>query len=259
MFGATEDYQGYRLAMWLVATASLFLLAVAALSYVSVYKVTTGMGGFYVSGEGKAGAIPDIAQFSFGVVTQGGKKLADLQKQNSERANQVLNFLESQGLAKKDIKTEEYDIEPRYQYFSCPPDRASACPPPEIVGYTVRQRVLVKVRDLEVVGELLAGVVEKGANEASQLSFVVDDPAAVESEARAKAITQAKEKAKKVAQAGGFRLGKLLEVQEVPQFDGPIYPIKGGFGGELAAVAAPTIEPGSKEVIVRVNLRYEIK
>ena len=38
------------------------------------------------------------------------------------------------------------------------------CPPEEITGYVITQDVEVKVRELAKAGELIAGIVEHGAN-----------------------------------------------------------------------------------------------
>ena len=219
---------------------------------------------FSVKGEGKVVTIPDIAQFTFSIIIDGGKDVAGIQKENTQKVNSAIDFVKSKGVISKDIKTQSYSVEPRYQSFSCPrplPGGVSEpCPPPEIVGYTVRQRVLVKVRDFETIGDVLSGVVASGVNSVSQLSFTIDDPTELENEARAKAISQAKDKAKSIAKAGGFRLGRLLSIEEgffQPVFRAETFRISTlGVG---ASTPAPTIEPGSQETIINVTIKYEIK
>ena len=84
----------------------------------------------------------------------------------------------------------------------------------------------------------------------------------MENEARAEAVSKAKTKAEALADAAGFRLGRLLSIDEGGP--GPIFE-KYGRGGDLAyataaaSAPAPTIEPGSQEVLVALTLRYEIK
>jgi len=211
-----------------------------------------------VAGEGKVVAVPDIAEFTFSVITQGGKDLEALKNQNTEKINSAIVFLQESGIDEQDIKTQYYAIQPRYQYYDC---RASGiCPPADIVGYEVNQGVLVKVRDFSKVGDLLSGVVERGANSVSQLSFAIDDPTMVQNEAREQAIQKAKDKAEAIAKASGIRLGRLIAVEEgYPS--SPIYYTKAaeGFGMGGADSAAPSIQPGSQEVVVNVMLRYEIK
>ena len=48
---------------------------------------------FSVSGEGKVVAVPDIAQFTFSVITEGGKNLTVLQKENTEKTNKAISFV----------------------------------------------------------------------------------------------------------------------------------------------------------------------
>ncbi|MBI2452948.1 MAG: SIMPL domain-containing protein, partial [Parcubacteria group bacterium] len=165
--------------------------------------------------------------------------------------------LKSQGVDEKDIKTQGYSIEPRYQYGVCRYD-GETCPPPTIVGYTVSQTLEVKGRDFEKLGDMLSGVVERGANSVSGLSFTVDDPTTLEQQAREQAIEQAKEKAKTIAKSGGFRLGRLISMSEgsiyVPQY---VDYGMGGVGGVPAK--GPSLEPGSQEVSIQVSLIYEIE
>ena len=239
----------------------------AAWVYVQAYSKSvepSSFRSFSVSAQGESVAIPDVAQFSFSVITQGGANIANLQQQNVEKVNNAIAFVKGQGVEDKDIKTQNFSLEPRYQSFSCArPFGAEpvACPPAEIVGYIISQTVQVKVRDFAKVGGIVSGVVENGANSVSQLSFTIDSPDAMESEARAQAIQKAKEKAKAVARAGDFRLGRLLSIQEGGFPYLPVYERADiGFGGAApSAVSAPAIEPGSQEVKVSVTLVYEIR
>ena len=133
------------------------------------------------------------------------------------------------------------------------------CPPPEIVGYSIRQTASVKIRDFETIGDTLAGVVQNGANSVSQLSFTIDDPTEVRHEARKIAIERAQEKAQRIAEAAGFEVGRLLGIDESGGLP-PIYRMEGlGGAADFAQAAAPKIEPGSQEVSVTVTLRYEIR
>ena len=241
--------------------AVLVIFAFSAMKLVYSYDQSiepSSFRSFSVSAEGKVVAIPDIAKFTYSIITQGGIEIADLQKETADKGNKVIEFIKSNGVEDEDIKTENYSVSPRYQYYNCNRN-SNVCPPPEIVGYTVSQTVSVKVRDFDKIGVILAGVIKNGANSVSGLSFVIDDRDAVESEARAEAIKKAKEKAKAIAKAGRFSLGKLLAIQEggTPRiFVGSVRTLSAEF--ESASVA-PSIEPGSQDVIVNMTLTYEIK
>jgi uncharacterized protein YggE len=238
---------------------SILVLAFSAWQYVKYYSQSIQPGSFRsfsVSGEGKVFAIPDVAEFSFSVLTEGGKDIALLQKENSEKSNRIIEFLKSNGVASKDIKTVSYNLTPRYQ--TCFPSRNGSCPPAEIVGYSINQSVQVKVRDFSKIGNILSGVVEHGANVVSELQFTIDDPAEFQNKAREEAIKRAKDKAYAIAQAGGFSLGRLLFIEESSYEPPVVFYAKSGLASGPSA-PAPTIEPGAKEVTVKVTLRYEIR
>ena len=226
------------------------------------YGNPSGFRSFSVSGEGKVVAIPDVAKFSFSVTTEGGKNVGVLQADNTVKMNRVIEFVKSNGVEAKDIKTEGYSIEPRYQNFVCDPGELGGvreCPPPEIYGYTIRQNVSVKVRDFAKIGDVLSGIVDQGANSVSGLSFTIDDPTTLQAEAREEAIAKAKDKAQELAKTAGFRVGRLLSINEGGYY--PVYEraLSYSMGGDAAKAPSPTIEPGSQEVVVSVNLSYEIR
>jgi len=254
------------------AAAALAVLALgyAALSYVNAYSKViepSSFRSFSVSGEGKITAIPDIAAFSFQVITEGGTDVAGLQAKNSAATNEAISFIKEKGVDEKDIKTEYYNVNPRYETYNCSPipyglsSAIQPCPPAAIVGYTVTQSVSVKIRDFAKIGDIMGGVVDKGANQVGSLSFTIDDPSGVYDEARAEAISRAREKAESIADAGGFSVGRLLNIQE-----GSAYPIYNYSRMESldmkagdAASAAPAIQPGSQDISVTVTMQYEIK
>lgn len=259
----TKNYLTYAI----ILTLAIFSYAVVI--YVKSYSKSiepSSFRSFSANGEGKAVSIPDVAQFTFNIITEGGKDISKIQKENTDKANKAISFIKSKGVEAKDIKTQNYNLEPRYQYYSCNPRTLDSievkpCPPPEIVGYTINQSVLVKIRDFAKIGDIMGGVVESGANSVSQLSFSIDDLAAIKNQAREEAIKKAKESAKLIAKAGGFEIGRLLSIEE--NGSTPNYYGYGMGGGGMAikseSFVSPAIEAGSQEITVNVNLRYEIE
>jgi len=204
-----------------------------------------------ISAEGKVIVSPDIAKISFSVVSEGpnAEKIAD---ENNKKMNSVIDFVKSQGIDEKDIKTTQYNLNPRYEYDER--TRKSW-----ISGYTLTQTILVKIRDLAKVGKILGGLPELGINQIGSISFEVDEPEKYLAEARDKAFDKAREKAKEMAEKNGVRLGKIINFSEY-QGREPI-PYYETFNKEIAAPAAtlPSIQPGSQEVTVQVSVTYEIK
>lgn len=252
-------------ALYIVATFTLAAIAVSALVYVKTYSRAaepTSFRSFSVSSDGKAVVVPDVAEFSFTVITEGKDEVGVLQTKNTEKTNAAIAYLKGQGIDKKNIRTQGYNVSPNYQYYPC--TGIEPCPPPAISGYTISQSVSVKVHDLAKPGELLAGVVKNGANSVSGLQFTVDDPTAAENDARSEAFAKAQAKAKSIAKAGNFRLGRLLSVSEGTSSQPPMYPMAFGSSRDMMAetkaeAPTPSIEVGSQEVSVSVTLQYEIR
>lgn len=257
----------------------ILIFGFVAFSYVNYYGKSiqpSSFRSFSAAGEGKVVAIPDVAAFTFSVVTEGDKDVAALQTKNTDKVNKTIDFVKSSGVDAKDIKTQGYDISPRYQYSTCreispinlptgaDTSVSKVCPPAEIVGYTITQTVQVKARDFTKVGDILSGVVSRGVNNVSQLSFQIDDPSAVQEQARELAIQKAKARAKKIAATAGFSMGRLLSVDEGYS---PYQVYNSRMNSNLTDAAmpesakapSPTVEPGTQEVTVDVTLRYEIE
>ncbi|HEY4496752.1 MAG TPA: SIMPL domain-containing protein [Candidatus Paceibacterota bacterium] len=217
---------------------------------------------FSVSAEGEAIGIPDVAKFNFTVITEGGKDIGALQTDNSTKINKAISALKTSGVKDEDIKTASYNLNPRYQYFNCSNgfnQSTKPCPPPEIVGYTITQSVSVKIRDFSKIGLILSEIVKVGVNDVSNLQFEIDDPIALQNEARANAIEKAKEKALSIAKSAGFSIGRLISIQE-----GFNYDVYARSYGQLLDTAEgtpipPQIEPGSQEIKISVTLKYEIR
>ena len=240
----------------------LLMFAFSYMKYVNSYDKSiepSSFRSFSVSATGEVVAVPDIAQFTYQVITEGGIDVADLQQENTKKMNTINEFVKDEGVKEKDIKTQSYNVSPRYEYFRC--DGEGSCPPPEIVGYSIRQSVMIKVRDFDSVGALLGGVVEKGANSVSQLTFTIDDEDEVKNEAREEAMEKAKEKAEAIADAGDFKVGRLLSVSESSGYmPEPYYDYAYGLGGvSMEEKSMPSIEPGSQEMTVTMTLTYEIE
>ena len=202
-----------------------------------------------LSAEGKVVAIPDIATTSIGVTTE-AKTVASAQQENTEKMNAILEKMKSLGIDGKDLRTENYSVYPLYDWKDgIRIDR----------GFSVNQSLLVKIRDLSKTGEALAAATELGANQVGGLNFTIDDPEALEQEARLEAIAKAQEKAQAVADAAGITLGKMVGFSEASSGQQPVYrayALDQAMG--LGAGGAPEIAEGSQDVVVNVSVTYEV-
>lgn len=199
-------------------------------------------------GEGKVSATPNIAALDLGIMTE-KPDVASAQNENSTKMNDLLTKLKTIGINEADVQTTNYSIYPQYDY----PNGKQ-----QIRGYQVNQNAKIKIRDLKNISQALKIAGESGANQVSGISFTIDDPENLKAKAREQAVQKALTKAQAVSKQLGTKLGKVISYNEYTP--GPTPPYVGyakemGMGG--GSGDAPTIQPGSTEIIVTVNLTFE--
>lgn len=215
-----------------------------------------------VTGEGEVFAKPDIGSFSFSVMAE-AEDAAGAQQASAENINKILTYLEEEGVAEADIKTQYYNLNPKYTYEERICVAGRSCPPGERVidGYEVNQSVTVKVRDLDTAGDLISGAGERGATNISSLQFTIDDQSSLEAEARSQAIADAKENAKELADKLAVRLVQIVGFNEQ---GGGYYPQPYAMKAEMESMSfdsavSPQLPTGENEVTSVVSITYEVK
>ncbi len=206
-----------------------------------------------VSADGKAIVSPDVAKVSFSVVSEGPSP-ETLQTDNAKKMTPAINFVKSEGIDTKDIRTTNYNLSPRYEYDEI--RRQSF-----ITGYTLTQTALVKIRDLGKVAKIVGGLSELGVNQIGSVTFEIEEPDKYLIEARTEAFNKANQKAREMAALNGVRIKRVINFSEYSS--GPIYPyrtLEGKGGGDIISAAPlPPIEPGTEELTLQVSVTYEIE
>ena len=216
-----------------------------------VNQISTQKASFFdVSGEGSATAIPDQAETTLGI-TVNQPTVAAAQKQANEVINNITRNLKDNEVEDKNIKTQNYYINPDYDY-STGTNR--------IRSYTVSANLLVKFTDFDKLNQAIDSAVTLGANQVGGVSFTLSKQAQAkaEDEARQEAVAQAKRKAEGLSKAAGIRLGKLVNIFENPAFpETPIYRSLEAKSADMAVPEPTQIQPGTTEVKLTVTLSYE--
>ncbi len=204
---------------------------------------------FTATGEGKVSAVPNIASTEVGITTQNANA-ATAQDENNKKMNTLIAAMQKLGIADADLKSTNYSVYPQYDYVSGRQD---------LKGYTVSQSLQVKVRDLSKVSDVLKVAAESGSNQVSGLSFTIDDPANLRAEARDKALVEARKNAEQIAGRLGLKVGRVTSYYENPVGGGQPMPYyaKEGMGGDQV-MNAPSIQPGSNEIMMSVSVTYEL-
>jgi len=202
-----------------------------------------------VSGEGKVYAKPDIALISLGARIE-GMKSQDVVDKNNKIMEAVINSIKELGIDGKDIQTTIYNLMPVYDYTEA--GRI-------FKGYSLDQQIQIKVRDFNKINNILDRATVKGANVVGDLQFTVDDVETIRSEARAKAILQAKEKATSLFTQAGLKIEKLVNIYEESfPFPSPLYR-QGFVEAEVEKSVAPQIQTGQLDITASVVLIYRVR
>ncbi len=213
-------------------------------------QATSGpTGGITVVGQGTSYGQPDQATVIVGVESF-APTVEEATTQNQATLDRVMAALDAAGIAAEDIQTTNYSLFAEQIYGEKGPEG--------IAGYRVNNQVNVRLRDISAVGDVLAAVTEAGANAIYGINFSVADPAALEAEARAAAMADARKRAESLAELGGVSLGDVVIISEV--VGSPVAPIMrdAGFAMEQA-VSAPGISPGQLSYQVQVQVTYGIR
>ena len=211
-----------------------------------------------VVGMGSVNMEPDVAHTNIGVqVTHEDIKVASNKAEKAMDA--VLAALLELGIDKKDIQTSGYSIYQErapemYGMLGAPGTGKTSEP---VAAYFVNSSLSVVIRDVELVGDVLAVAIEAGANSIHGVRFSADDPKAVMAEARQLAAKDARARAEELAALHGVNIGEVISVSEViGGFGAPMMLEKamaygGGGGGGIA--------PGELEVSAQLQVVYAIE
>jgi uncharacterized protein YggE len=219
-------------------------------------RVETGGGvsqtGISVTGEGKVSGKPDVAKLTLGVTAE-SNTVQQARDQAANSLDGIVASLKKNGVAEKDLQTQQLNIEPQYNYNNG--DQ-------KLRGFRVTNVLNVTLRDINKTSQVVDDAVKAGGNETTiqGLAFTIDNPEDLKKQAREKAVADAKAKAQTLAQVAGVSIGAAMNISE--NSNTPVFYDTRSAAGALAApdVAKSTpIQPGELDVTVNVAITWAIK
>ncbi|MEX0286094.1 MAG: SIMPL domain-containing protein [Paracoccaceae bacterium] len=161
-----------------------------------------------VSGQGQVSAAPDMATLTLGV-THTDKEAQVAMAKVSEDVSRILTRLTQLGIAAEDMQTRNLNLSPLWT------DRSSGSgDQPAITGFSASNMVMVRVQNLDRLGDLLDAVLSDGANAFQGLRFGLQDPDPLADAARKAAVVDAMARATLLAEAAGVPLGHVLTITD---------------------------------------------
>jgi uncharacterized protein len=193
--------------------------------------------GLTVVGTGEVAAVPDVAEWSFGVEARASTASRALSTSGAT-IRRVVAALRAAGVARNDIQTQDASLYPRMNRRN------------DVSGYVATSRVRAAVRDLRRAGAVIEGAVEAGATDVFGPTLSASNREDLLRRALDEAFEEAKAKAERLAAKVGVTLGRPVAIVERGGFDdGAIYE---------AAGAALEIEPGEQEIAGTLTVTFAI-
>lgn len=255
--------------------AGVFALAcVGILALSGVYFIFKNVGDqnmktFNVAGKGEIEVQATKATVSADFVGEGATSEVATNKL-SDMSTKVFAALDTAGVKKETIKTQNVSVNPKYDYCYNygPANYPTWCKTnpnqPKIIGYTATQNFTVSINDNKNLVEKVLGLFPSlGAQNVNGPNWQVDNDAAI-MQARQKAVLDAKAKAESIAKSLGMSLGPVSSYSEstgggYPQ---PIMYAKTMSVGSARAPemdASVPVSQGTDKVTVDVNITYELR
>lgn len=201
-----------------------------------------------VNGVGSITVKPDIAYISIGVETE-NIDAAVAQEENAKNMTAVMDAIKASGIKEDDIKTINYSIYNRYNYFENG-DKEKY--------YVVSNTVEVTIRDISKVGDLIDATAKVKANQISSIRFGISNEDEVYSEALKLAMESAKLKATSIMSTfgeDGKEPGIPSRVSETSYFSGVVRSEYAMDASEKSSFQTP-ISSGELTITANVSVEY---
>ncbi len=200
-----------------------------------------------VSGSGDVSVAPDVADVYLGVSAT-APKAVDARSTAATQMTAVVAAVKAQGIADKDITTVNVSLNPVYDYSGSTS---------RLTGYQFSNTIKITVRDVTKVAAVIDRGVGAGANNVSGVTFRVNDPTSIQSQARSLAMTDAHNKALALAQAAGVQIKGVASISETSGSTPIYYAVPAAMDAAKAGASTP-IQTGTTDVTVNVTVAYLI-
>jgi uncharacterized protein YggE len=184
-----------------------------------------------VSGMGQVAVPPDMARLRVSVVER-NDSLSVAQGAVADVTARILKLLGGLGIDRKYINSTGASVQPNYRWNRDKDEQ-------ELIGYIAERRIEVEIRDLEILGKIVEGAVEAGANQVSPPVLDSTRRRDAHREALAKAAEDARENAETLAGALGVKLGPVVEINAVRGSASPQPIMRGQVTMAASAESAP--------------------
>jgi len=224
----------------LIAIPLVLLAALAAATLPgSASSAAAEAGGITVVGTASASSVPDRAELSFGVESQGRTAKAALAA-NAAEMRKVIAAVKAAGGT--DVKTQSVSLSPRYNEKN------------EVQAFVAVNSVSATIRDVGKAGTLIDAAVNAGANQVYGPSLSRGDQTELYRQALKVAVANARANAQVLAAAANLSLGRVTAIVEG---GGSPEPLPYAANKAMALDSTP-IEPGTQQTTANVTITFSV-
>ena len=227
---------------------NLFILMIL-ISYIAMsqnnMQTTTIQPTVDVMGEGIVKVVPDEVTIKVQVENK-GQNPKELKQKNDFVINDVLVYIKSMNIADKYIQTEYVRLSKNYDYQT------------KTYNYVASQSITIFLKDLDLYESLMNGLVERGINRIDGISFSSSKINELKSQARIKAMLNAKMKAEEYTKVLNQSIGKAVLISEFSNTNYPS-PVTRSLmmqNSDASGMEQQTISVGEINVISKVNVSF---
>ncbi len=199
-----------------------------------------------VNGEGIVKVIPDEVVIK-SRIEHSGDNPQEVKKQNDAVVDAVIKYLKSEGVPEKNIQTDYVNLNKNYNYND------------KTYSYVANQAISIKLDDLKNYEKIMSGLLKVGLNRIDGVQFKSSEMDKYMSEARKKAVLNAKSKASEYASSLNQTIGKAISISEVQTSNFPPMYRMNEMKASSDSLEQETIAPGEMEISAKVTVAFELK
>jgi uncharacterized protein YggE len=193
-----------------------------------------------ITGRAALTALPTTVTISFAVESDSPKAQTAV-RDNAERTEKVLAALKRVSDKDTKLRTTGFGLSPIYEKTE------------RVIGYRVRNTVVLESRDIDKTGSFIDDAAEAGATRIGNLSFTNDKEEDLRKEAGLEALKRAMKDAEALAKAAGMTVKRILKIT----YDSREHPTIVMRDAASSAARTP-IAVGEIPVQVEVHVVFEV-
>lgn len=257
--------------------AGIALISVAVVAYIiylpswTKHEIRT----VTVSGHAEKKLVPDEAHLQVNLNSM-KPKIAEAKASHDEKLRALLALAKDAGVEDKKVRTESSNVQPIYEYVTDPVTKENPQPQSKQVfrGYRVQTVLDVTVVDTAKVGALMEKITDAGFEKDAKtewgtlltLSYQVSEIDKKRDALVAEAISVARAKAERMAEAAGSRIARVQQISEggtrvfpPPMIPSPVAMMARADMAEAAPPPPVTPPSGEQNLEANVSVTFELK